>query len=107
MFGGDAFIGHQQFARAKGALYQEGPAIGNSLARRYSTGGAFASYAGSCSILGRTVEAIGKDVAEWMPAPTRDARLGDQPITAAAGPAYRSATPRSRNADVSRCDAIH
>lgn len=75
---GNAFIGHQKFTRAKGALYQDGQEIGNFVAQRYSMGGAFAGYKGSCSVLGRTVKAIGKDVAEWMAAPTRDALLGDQ-----------------------------
>lgn len=75
---GNAFIGHQKFSRAKGALYQDGEEIGNFVAQRYSMGGAFAGYKGSCSVLGRTVKAIGKDVAEWLAAPTRDARLGDQ-----------------------------
>lgn len=75
---GNAFIGHQKFTRAKGALYQDGEEIGSFVAQRYSMGGAFAGYKGSCSVLGRTVKAIGKDVAEWLAAPTRDARLGDQ-----------------------------
>ncbi|HSX58850.1 MAG TPA: hypothetical protein VLF18_01500 [Tahibacter sp.] len=75
---GNAFIGHQKFTRAKGALYENGAEIGNFVAQRYSMGGAFAGYKGSCSVLGRTVKAIGKDVAEWMAAPTKDARLGDQ-----------------------------
>ncbi|WP_257386484.1 hypothetical protein [Tahibacter caeni] len=75
---GNAFIGHQKFTRAKGALYQDGEEIGNFVAQRYSMGGAFAGYKGSCSVLGRTVKAIGKDVAEWLAAPTKDARLGDQ-----------------------------
>jgi hypothetical protein len=41
-------------------------------------GGAFAGYKGSCSVLGRTIKAIGKDVAEWMKAPSKDAQLGDR-----------------------------
>lgn len=75
---GNAFIGHQKFTRARGALYQDGEEVGNFIAQRYSMGGAFAGYKGSCSVLGRTVKAIGKDVAEWMAAPTKDAHLGDQ-----------------------------
>lgn len=75
---GNAFIGHQKFTRARGALYDHGKEVGNFVAQRYSMGGAFAGYKGSCSVLGRTVKAIGKDVAEWLKAPTMDARLGDQ-----------------------------
>lgn len=74
---GNAFIGHQKFTRAKGTLYDNGQEIGNFVAQRYSMGGAFAGYKGSCSVLGRTVKAIGRDVAGWMAAPTRDAQLGD------------------------------
>ena len=40
-------------------------------------GGAFAGYKGSCSVLGRTVKAMGKDVAQWLKAPTDEAALGD------------------------------
>lgn len=75
---GNAFIGHQKFTRASGALYQDGRELGNFVAQRFSMGGAFAGYKGSCSVLGRTVKAIGKDVAEWMKAPTKDAQLGDR-----------------------------
>jgi len=75
---GNAFIGHQKFSRAKGTLYQDGQELGNFVAQRYSMGGAFAGYKGSCSVLGRTIKAIGKDVAEWMKAPSKDAQLGDR-----------------------------
>lgn len=75
---GNAFVGHQKFTRARGALYDHGKEVGNFVAQRYSMGGAFAGYKGSCSVLGRTVKAIGKDVAEWMKAPSMDARLGDR-----------------------------
>lgn len=74
---GNAFIGHQKFTRARGSLYDNGQEVGSFIAQRYSMGGAFAGYKGSCSVLGRTVKAIGKDVAEWMAAPKMDAQLGD------------------------------
>lgn len=74
---GNAFIGHQKFTRARGTLYQDGQEIGNFIAQRYSMGGAFAGYKGSCSVLGRTVKAMGSDVAQWLTAPTKDAQLGD------------------------------
>ncbi len=40
-------------------------------------GGLFAGFKGSCSVLGRTVKAIGKDIAEWLVNPVLDADLGD------------------------------
>lgn len=74
---GNAFIGHQKYAAARGTLYENGEKVASFEARRQSMGGAFAGYKGSCSVLGRTVKAMGKDVAQWLKAPTDDATLGD------------------------------
>ena len=40
-------------------------------------GGAFGGYKGTCAILGRCVQAIGKDVGGWLLAPSMNAKLGD------------------------------
>jgi hypothetical protein len=40
-------------------------------------GGAFAGFKGSCSVLGRTVEALGEDIGGWLAAPRDGASLGD------------------------------
>ena len=74
---GNAFIGHRKSASVRGKLYEDGTVIGSFRGRRDSMGGAFAGYKGSCSVLGRTVKALGKDIAEWMSAPSMDADLGD------------------------------
>lgn len=74
---GNAFMGHQKYAAAKGTLYEDGKKVASFEARRQSMGGAFAGYKGSCSVLGRTVKAMGKDVAQWLKAPTDEAALGD------------------------------
>jgi hypothetical protein len=61
----------------KGSLSQKGKMLGDFKARRYSTGGMFAGYKGTCAILGRCVKTLGKDVAEWMAHPAPQAVLGD------------------------------
>lgn len=74
---GNAFIGHQKYARIEGTLYEDGRKVASFKGRRNSMGGAFAGYKGSCSVLGRTMKALGKDVADWLKNPTDGARLGD------------------------------
>lgn len=74
---GNAFIGHHKATRVRGALYQDGTEVASFKAMRNSMGGFFAGYKGSCSVLGRTVRALGKDIAEWLVAPKDDAELGD------------------------------
>ena len=39
--------------------------------------GGFGAGQGSCSVLGRTVRAIGSDIASWLVSPVDGARLGD------------------------------
>ncbi len=74
---GNAFIGHQKYARIQGALYEDGQKVAGFKGRRNSMGGAFAGYKGSCSVLGRTMKALGKDIADWLKNPSDGARLGD------------------------------
>jgi hypothetical protein len=74
---GNAFIGHQKYATSRGTLFENGEKIASFEARRQSMGGAFAGYKGSCSVLGRTVKAMGKDIAQWLKEPTDKAMLGD------------------------------
>ena len=38
---------------------------------------AFATFKGTCSILGRCVKALGRDVSEWLQHPSERAVLGD------------------------------
>ncbi len=74
---GNAFIGHQKFSRIRGELFEDGVRVAGFKASRNSMGGAFGGYKGSCSVLGRTMKALGKDVAMWLKAPSDDAELGD------------------------------
>ena len=74
---GNAWIGHQKAASAVGTLYENGAKVASFKARRHSMGGAFAGYKGSCSVLGRTVEAMGEDIGTWLKSPVDGAKLGD------------------------------
>jgi len=74
--GGGAWSGAKS-VMVKGELFNNGKSIGNFVASRYSTGGVFAGFKGTCSIMGRCVKAIGKDIATWLQNPTKNAQLGD------------------------------
>ncbi|MCW8900729.1 MAG: hypothetical protein OQK75_13840 [Gammaproteobacteria bacterium] len=74
---GNAFIGHRKFTRIKGELYENGKRQAGFTAARLSGGGAWAGFKGSCSVLGRTVKALGSDVSLWLKHPADGAHLGD------------------------------
>lgn len=74
--GGGAWSGPKHVT-IEGTLWQDGKVAGTFRASRYSGGGAFGGYKGTCAILGRCVKALGKDVATWAIAPSMDAALGD------------------------------
>ena len=74
---GNAFIGHNKYTKIVGTLYQDGVKTASFEAARHSSGGAFAGFKGSCSVLGRTVKTLGVDVAEWLSKPWKNAYLGD------------------------------
>jgi len=74
--GGGAWSGYKQVT-VEGTLWENGKVIGNFRGTRYSGGGAFGGYKGTCAILGRCTKAIGKDVASWLLSPSMNAKLGD------------------------------
>jgi hypothetical protein len=74
---GNPFIGHRKYTRINGWLFVDGEQVASFKASRNSMGGAFGGYKGSCSVLGRTVKALGKDVAAWLENPEDGAELGD------------------------------
>ena len=74
--GGGAWSGPKSVT-VKGELIENGEVIGSFVGARYSTGGAFGGYKGTCSILGRCIKALGKDIAGSLRSPTMDAALGD------------------------------
>lgn len=74
---GNAFIGHGKSTTVKGELYENHQLIGDFIAMRNSMGGAFAGFKGSCSVLGRTVKVLGKDIGGWLAQPAMKSALGD------------------------------
>ena len=74
--GGGAFSG-PKWMTVTGVLRENGREVSSFTAKRYSTGGAFGAYKGTCSILARCAKAIGKDIAGWLRNPQKDAHLGD------------------------------
>ena len=74
---GNAWIGHRKSVTVKGWLYKDGQQSAKFVARRNSSGGMGAGFKGSCDVLERSVNAIGKDVAAWLQNPVDGAQLGD------------------------------
>ncbi len=74
--GGGGYSG-PKWMTVKGQLYENGKAADSFRAKRFSTGGMFAGFKGTCSIIGRCTKAIGEDIAHWLEAPTANAKLGD------------------------------
>lgn len=75
---GNAFLGHSKSMSSRGTLFENGAEVASFRATRNSMGGAFAGYKGSCSVLGRTVKAMGMDIGEWLANPVDGAELGDR-----------------------------
>ena len=74
--GGGAWSGPKSVT-VRGELIENGEVIGSFTAARYSQGGAFGGFKGTCAILGRCVKTLGKDIAEWLKNPTMHAMLGN------------------------------
>ena len=74
---GSAFIGHRKYVKAAGTLYKNGKKVASFTAARFSGGGFWGAYKGSCSVLNRTVNTIGKDIALWLTSPVDGMHLGD------------------------------
>lgn len=74
--GGGAWSGGKSVL-ISGSLSKRGKVIGDFKARRYSGGGMFGAYKGTCAILGRCVKTLGRDIAQWLENPTHKAVLGD------------------------------
>jgi hypothetical protein len=74
--GGGAWSGAKSVT-VEGELVENGEVIGSFTASRYSSGGAFGGFKGTCAILGRCIQSIGKDIAAWLKNPTMNAMLGN------------------------------
>ncbi len=61
----------------KGQLMENGQPVASFRAKRFSTGGAFAGFKGTCSIIGRCARAIAEDISIWLKNPVDGAEIGD------------------------------
>ena len=69
--GGGPFSGPKWMA-VSGQLFEKGKLVGSFRAKRLST-----SPRSTCGTLARITQAIGRDIAGWLQAPTMNAELGD------------------------------
>ena len=74
--GGGAF-GGPKVIEVSGRLKQGKKSIATFRAKRFSGGGAFGMFKGTCAILDRVVQALGRDIAGWLENPEDGAELGD------------------------------
>jgi len=74
--GGGAWSGAKSVA-VEGKLSENGKVIATFRGSRYSGGGAFGGFKGTCSILGRCVKTLGSDISTWLQSPVNGAILGD------------------------------
>ncbi len=64
-------------ATIKGTVKKNGELIGSFEAFRSSGGGFGFGYRGTCSLLGRSVKRLGRDITEWAVKPTLNAKIGE------------------------------
>lgn len=74
--GGGAFSG-PKWVEVSGTLKEGDKAVASFRAKRFSTGGAFGTFSGTCKILAKCTKALGKDIAQWIKEPRDNAELGD------------------------------
>ena len=63
---GNAFMGHKKSVSIQAELFQDGELLDTYENTRNSSGGFGAGFKGSCTVLERCVNTLGKDVARWM-----------------------------------------
>lgn len=64
-------------ATIKGTVTKNGKKVGSFEAFRSSGGGFGFGYKGTCSLLGKSVKRLGRDIAEWARSPAPGAKLGE------------------------------
>jgi hypothetical protein len=74
--GGGAWSGSKAVT-ISGKLMEGDKTIGSFIGRRTSGGGLYGGFKGTCSILGRCVKALGKDIGAWLKTPSTDSRIGE------------------------------
>ncbi len=73
---GNAWTGRQKGLVIQGRLLENGVVVGNFRGRRMTSGGMFGGYKGTCAFFGRCAKTLGRDVADWLKSPGKDASIG-------------------------------
>jgi len=68
---GNAFTGHMKQVVVSTKLFENGVELAKETHTRESRGGMGAGFKGSCSVLRRCSETLGKDIAKWVKAQSR------------------------------------
>ena len=63
---GNAWIGHRKSVTIEAQLFKNGEMVDHFEAVRDSSGGFAGGFKGSCDVLHRCVNTLGKDVTEWL-----------------------------------------
>lgn len=63
---GNAFIGHHKSVSIIAELFKDGKLVDTFAADRNSSGGFGGGFKGSCAVLERCANTLGKDVSEWL-----------------------------------------
>lgn len=74
---GNAFIGHRKYVKVSGVLYDNSKKVAAFTGARISGGGFWGGFKGSCAVLERTVNTLGRDIAQWLTNPIDGMHLGD------------------------------
>jgi hypothetical protein len=63
---GNAFMGHHKSVSIIAELFKDGKLVDTYTGNRNSSGGFGGGFKGSCAVLERCVNTLGKDVSEWL-----------------------------------------
>jgi hypothetical protein len=63
---GNAFLGHRKQVITLVRLFENGNEVAKGTLARDSRGGLGAGFKGSCTVLERCADTLGKDIAEWL-----------------------------------------
>jgi len=83
--------GHNKYVTTSATLFQNGKEISRFKRQDHSMGGAMGNFKGSCTVLERCADTLGKDVAEWL-----KKQLPAPDASASAAPAEALATTDKR-----------
>jgi hypothetical protein len=63
---GNTWTGHAKSATLTAHLFENGEKVGTTVVSKDSSGGFGAGFMGSCSVLGRVVNGLGREIVDWM-----------------------------------------